>query len=457
MKKPQNPPSFQELWQELAQKPDRMQHVFAHMSPTWKNRYLHWHSLQYREPPKGITLREWWTAIKFARNGQLRQIPLKDLHGSAFKFGMPDPVLEYLHTVDQNACGNIQTIDRDAINPRTQEKYLIHSLIEEAITSSQLEGATSTRKVAKEMIRTERPPKDKSEQMILNNYRTMLLIKEISTKELSEEIIFDLHRHLTELTLDTNEAVGRCRNEKEDIRVYNNMIANEIVHTPPPVKELRDRIQALCDFANGVTPSFYIHPVIRSIILHFWMGYDHPFVDGNGRCARALFYWSMLRQGYWLCEYLSVSQILRKAPSKYAHAYLYSESDDNDITYFILYNLSVLVRAIDELHSYIASRSSDLKKVDHLLRHTNLNLNHRQIDLIQHALRHDDVVYTIKGHQKANNIVYQTARTDLIGLERATLLEKRQRGKELIFMPAEFLERKIKDGISDKGEFARAL
>jgi Fic family protein len=284
----------------------------------------------------------------------------------------------------------------------------------------------------------------------------MLLIKEISTKELSEEIIFDLHRHLTELTLDTNEAVGRFRNEKEDIRVYNNMIANEIVHTPPPVKELRDRIQALCDFANGVTPSFYIHPVIRSIILHFWMGYDHPFVDGNGRCARALFYWSMLRQGYWLCEYLSVSQILRKAPSKYAYAYLYSESDDNDITYFILYNLSVLVRAIDELHSYIASRSSDLKKVDHLLRHTNLSLNHRQIDLIRHALRHDDVVYTIKGHQKANNIVYQTARTDLIGLERANLLEKRQRGKELIFMPAEFLERKIKDGISDKGVFARA-
>ena len=186
--------------------------------------------------------------------------------------------------------------------------------------------------------------------MIYNNYQTMHLIKEISTQQLSVDLIFDLHRHLTENALDNPKAAGRFRNELEDIRVYANEATDEVIlHTPPPSKQLNERIQALCDFANGTTPSFYIHPVIRSIILHFWMGYDHPFVDGNGRCARALFYWSMLRQGYWLCEYLSISQILRKAPSRYGRSFLYSESDGNDLTYFILYNLSVLVRAIQEL------------------------------------------------------------------------------------------------------------
>ena len=152
MKKPSNPPPVQELWQELVQKPERMQGIISHMNPTWRNRYIHWHSLQFREPPDGLSTREWWTAIKMARIGQFRQIPLKDVNGLAFGFGMPDPVLEYLHNVDQNACGHIQTFERDTINPKTQEKYLIHSLIEEAITSSQLEGATSTRRVAKEMI-----------------------------------------------------------------------------------------------------------------------------------------------------------------------------------------------------------------------------------------------------------------------------------------------------------------
>ena len=272
----------------------------------------------------------------------------------------------------------------------------------------------------------------------------MHLIKEKANEELSIELILDLHRRLSEDTLDDPGAVGRFRNDKEEVRVYDNMAIGEIVlHTPPPAEQLKERMQALCDFANGITPSFYIHPVIRSILLHFWLGYDHPFIDGNGRCARALFYWSMLRQKYWLCEYLSISQILRKAPSKYARSFLYSESDDNDLTYFILYNLSVLVRAIDELHAFITARSSELRKVDHLLRGTTYNLNHRQIDLLQHALRHQDAIYTIKGHQRANNIVYQTARTDLLGLERLKLLEKKQRGKELVFLPSEVLEKKL--------------
>jgi Fic family protein len=451
MKKPQIPPSFLQIWQEIAQNPERMQRVFTHMAPIWKNRYVHWHTLQYREPPSGLTLKDWWAAIKIARNGQLREIALKDVQGNSFRFGMPDPALEYLHTVDQNVGGQIQTFDKDAINPGAQEKYLIHSLIEEAITSSQLEGATSTRQVAKEMIRTERPPRDKSERMILNNYHTMHLIKEKANEELSIELILDFHRHLSENTLDDPGAVGRFRNDKEEVRVYDNMAIGEVVlHTPPPAGQLKERIQALCDFANGITPSFYIHPVIRSIILHFWLGYDHPFIDGNGRCARAIFYWSMLRQKYWLCEYLSISQILRKAPSKYARSFLYSESDDNDLTYFILYNLSVLVRAIDELHAYIAARSSELKKVDGLLRGTSYNLNHRQIDILQHALRHENAIYTIKGHQRANNIVYETARTDLLGLERLKLLEKKLRGKEQVFMPSEFLEKKIKEGTTEK-------
>lgn len=52
--------------------------------------------------------------------------------------------------------------------------------------------------------------------------------------------------------------------------------------------------------------------------LHFMLGYEHPFVDGNGRVARAMFDWAMLRNGYWLFEFISVSRIIRQAPAKYA-------------------------------------------------------------------------------------------------------------------------------------------
>ena len=67
--------------------------------------------------------------------------------------------------------------------------------------------------------------------------------------------------------------------------------------------------------------SGFLHPVIRSILLHFWVAYDHPFVDGNGRNARALFYWSMLRHGFWLAEFFSISHEILKAPRKYYRAF----------------------------------------------------------------------------------------------------------------------------------------
>lgn len=60
--------------------------------------------------------------------------------------------------------------------------------------------------------------------------------------------------------------------------------------------------------------------MLRAILLHFWLAYDHPFEDGNGRTARSLFYWYMRTQGYWLVEYLLISNILRKAPAQYTRA-----------------------------------------------------------------------------------------------------------------------------------------
>jgi len=444
MKKPINPPPFEELIKELAASPDGVGRILsAFHGPVYKNRYIHWHKLQYLEPPAGITKKGWWFALKMARMG--RKIPLFDTAGKSFTFNLPDPALQYLHTIDQNAGGRIEVFDKDAVTPYMQEKYLVHSLVEEAITSSQLEGATATRRVAKEMIRTERKPRNKSEQMILNNYRTMLVIKDKVQEPLTRDMIFDIHRNLTELTLDEENAAGRFRKQNEDVRVFETIsLSGEVLHTPPSAHELEKRMQALCDFANAQTPDFFIHPVVRSVLLHFWLAYDHPFVDGNGRCARALFYWSMLKHGYWLCEYISISQILHKAPAKYGRSFLYTETDDNDLTYFLLSQLEVLCRAIDELHNYIAFRSKALHAAEQLLRSTHINLNHRQLDLLSHALRHPETMYTIRAHQRTNRVVYQTARTDLFALADAGFVEKKKRGKEFVFLPVKDLERKIK-------------
>ena len=144
--------------------------------------------------------------------------------------------------------------------------------------------------------------------------------------------------------------------------------------------------------------------MVRAILVHFWLAYDHPFVDGNGRTARALFYWVMAREGYWLCEYVSISRILKKARVQYARAFLYTETDDNDATYFILYQLGVLTRAIRDLHAYLDRKAAEVREVEDLVRRSTAlraELNPRQLDLLTHALKHTNAEFTVEMYFEA--------------------------------------------------------
>jgi Fic family protein len=371
-----------------------------------------------------------------------KSIPLVDTKSAPFLFGMPDPIGEQLHNIDQDAAGQIEMADQQITNPVTRNRFIYHCLVEEAITSSQLEGASTTHRVAKEMLRTNRPPKDQSEMMIRNNYLAMQRVRQLRDQPLTEPMLLELHTILTAGTLDDPTASGRFRRSDELVEVRDSY--NEVYHTPPEAGELSERLTAMLDFANGKTPGYFLHPVVRSIILHFWLAYDHPFIDGNGRCARTLFYWSMLRQGYWLCEFLSISQIIKNAPAKYGMAFLCTESDENDLTYFILYHLDVILRSIRELHEY-TSRTSQAMRQTQKMMHASGALNHRQLAVLTHALRHPDAEYTMQSHKVSHNVTHQTSRTDLYDLVDRGLLTRCKIGRTFYFYPADDLERRIRE------------
>ena len=441
MKKPKIAPTMQELLHDV-KKEGRLQAIFtAERSPMAGTKYPHWDKLLHYSPPGDLSHREWWLALKVSRQSLYKPVPLKDQDGHPFQYLLAEPIPERLHEIDLGAGGLIQ-MPEEITNPETRNRYYVGSLIKEAITSSQLEGATTTRRVAKEMIRAGRAPRDRSEQMILNNYRTMQRIGDSKDEPLTRELVFEIHRLIADETLDDPSAAGRFRRADEKIVVGDEY--GEVFHEPPAADQLPDRMGAMCDFANGKTPKGFVNPVIRSIILHFWLSYDHPFVDGNGRTARALFYWSMLRHKYWLCEFISISHIILNAPTKYARAFLYTETDENDLTYFILYHLEVVRRAVNELHEYIKRKTEQLQTLQRQLRGITV-LNPRQRALVGHALRHPDHVYTIQSHRVSHNVVYQTARADLLNLQERGLLHANKVGRTRHFRPAVDLEKRLSE------------
>lgn len=411
---------------------DRIRAAMVGISQNGK--YRHWEKLRHLEPPPGLSHDEWWLGIKLARSPLYRILPLTDPAGRPFVYAMPDEALELLHFVDQHASGEIAMPHAVLEDEGAKRQYVVNSLIEEAIRSSQLEGATTTRLVAKEMIRSGREPRDRSERMILNNYRALEFMRSIG-ELIDPDTVLRLHRILTEGTLDNPDAAGRLQRPGEDRVAVWDRRDNSLVHVPPPAESLPQRFGLMCRFANGEEGSTgFLHPVVRSILLHFWLAYDHPFEDGNGRTARALFYWSMRKHGYWVAEYLSISKILRDAPSKYARAFVYAETDERDTTYFVLHHLAVIRRAIEEFREYVRRKLREIHDFEQTI-HKVDGLNHRQLALLRNAVRQPTQRYTYRSHSRSHRVSLQSARTDLLDLQERGLLNVRRIGRQYVFTP----------------------
>lgn len=410
-------------------------------------RYLHWDQVRRRSPPEGVTLEQWWGAMRIARR-QLR-VPVEPMvaaYGEEFGFVRTDQVQRAVHELDRANVGRLLVAALD--NEDALTEYRIRQLLEEAISSSVIEGARpTTREEARRMVREEQKPASRDERMILNNWRGMQRILELHQEDrpLQLDDLLELHRILGEDALDTPGTEGAFRTARDEVRVEDT--EGNVWHTPPDATGLEDRLRALLRFADGHDEggSGFIHPIVRAIVAHFWLGYEHPFRDGNGRMARALFYWCMLRHGYEMAEFLSISGPIDRRPTAYYLAFAYTETDHGDLTYFILHQLDVLHEAIRELKQHLEDRAVRVKDLKRLVSQAG-ELNHRQRALLQHAIRHPLESYTIVGHSGSHGVHYHTGRSDLADLAERGLLVPRQAGKGKRFHLSSDLQARLQRG-----------
>lgn len=430
---PPTPPDLNKVWAELQKDQAKLQAVPRVLPGINQEKYEHWDTIRFGKVPKPLDPEDVWAITKFFRVAGSRSLPLDDKNGRSLTYFQTNAFLRSLHEIDSNACGAIG-VPGAAANPAGRDLYLQRSLIEEPFSSSVLEGAAATRAQAKRLIEEGKAPRTLGERMIINNYRAMEFIREHRSEPLTVARVLEVHRILTIDTLDRPEKCGVFR-APDDVVVVEDTATGETLHIPPKAEELPTRVQKLCDFANGDAEQggVFMHPVIRAIILHYMLAYDHPFWDGNGRCARALFYWSVLRQGYWLLEYISISAVIRKAPIKYGTAILYSETDAGDVTYFIDHQLGVIQSAIADLHKYLDAKATELRTLGQALGNLERILNERQLKIIQDALKRSHAQYTIRTHAITQGVHYLTARQDLEQLSNMGLLLRRKEGVQLLF------------------------
>lgn len=387
---------------------DKVQEVVNKVNETFE----YWDTIKYKRCPEGCTPQQLWTYVKAAR--------VKSMMSVWGKYGitltLTNQMQRMCHEIDMN-WGRSWGTD-SIIGDENKEQYLVGSLMEEAIYSSQMEGAATTRKVAKEMLRKKMTPKDKSQQMIANNYQTIQFIVSHKDALLTPELLLQIHQLMTEHTMQDPQEAG-CFRSNNDV-VVENGITHETVHIPPTYEEIPNFVEDLCRFFNEQDAPQFIHPIIRGIIIHFMVAYVHPFADGNGRTARALFYWYMLKQGYWLTEYLSISRVIAKSKKSYEKAFLYTEADGMEMGYFVAYNMRVLQQSFKQLQDYIKRKQEEKRAANSFLRIGNINT--RQAQIIKMFADDSNLVVTIADLQAQFLVSPTTAKADVVGLINMGLL-----------------------------------
>ncbi|UXX79494.1 Fic family protein [Reichenbachiella carrageenanivorans] len=420
----ENPPSHDtenSLFEDSQLIKDYFSKKFEAFFKSVDSRYLYWDEVKYRKDLPFDPIKS-WALIKLNRRSNYKTLTFGRFD---FKYFLTESIQKSLHEFDLKMVGGLY---KSPITNFEKTEYLKNSLLEEAIASSQIEGAATTTKVAWDMLKSGRKPRNESEQMIFNNLRGIRFIDEEISNNLSIKFIIDLHKIMTAKT-----SAEDCAGAFRDGEIYvQDHVDGEIAHTPPDHSQVDDLMEELCQFANE--DKSFVHPIVKAAIIHFMIGFIHPFKDGNGRTARALFYWFLIKHDYSLIKNISISRAILDSRIQYDKAFLKTENDDNDLTYFITYSIKSLRVAFESLIRYRDKKKEERDQANLIAyKLIEKGLHKRQADLIGYLYAKESNRVNISAYSNKHDVVRQTARKDLNDLVKLGVIQEEKDGRNIVF------------------------
>jgi len=162
--------------------------------------------------------------------------------------------------------------------------------------------------------------------------------------------------------------------------------------------------------------------------------YIHPFFDGNGRTARALFYYFLIKNGYEFFKYFSISVVVQKTKIQYYKAIKDVEDCNADLTYFLLYMATTILESIHLVTERIVQHyQRDFVFVR--LKEKGILLNERQEKFLKRFLVNNKRMITIRAYKDWFRVVYETARRDLEDLAAKGILLKTKHRRQFMYGP----------------------
>ena len=367
-----------------------------------------------RRLPVSVSIRQFWPELERERRRHSQELPLPDQSGKPFWFVLTGGIEKQCDAIAELARRDI------AFTGPEFDALFQNAVVDEAVYSSVIEGAFNSREQAAEFIRRNKQPRNKSEQMVKNNYDALTYVLEHLEDEINEETILQIARIVTRSGAEVQVTGYR------DGAVY--VTGREgVVYTPPQADAVPEMMRLLVEFIQKSE----LHPLLKACIAHFYFVYVHPFGDGNGRTARALSYMMLLQAGYDFFRYFSISGVVAEERGKYYRSMRNVEDSDGDMTYFIDAYSGMLARTVEKMEHHLKYHVLARQKLKAL--EQNGTLNERQLKGAKWLLEGSNSSVTVEAWRRKYKVVTETARRDLLALCDAGLLSRELDGRKAVF------------------------
>jgi Fic family protein len=406
--------------------------VFAALAEEAARDYIDWDELAKRPLPAGLSATDTWQLLTAVRRFGSTQFPIRDMRGRVYWYTLTRESSLCVDAIERHCRADSAT--HRAILHRHGRRFLVGSRIREAIAACQLDGVVVSPDEAESLLMSGRAPRNATDRLILNSHALLYELDDLADEPFSPELLTRLYERLI-------EGVDLSALERRPVRHG----LTDRVESAPVTPEARARvIQQFCAYANGKTGDPTEPVGIKAHALLNTAQHWEFFPDFNGIVGRCIFRLFAAQRDYPVLGYLPISSLyqswsegrVESSVVRFSSLDIPTPSSETEVDYTpnVLTYLQISVVALDELLGSIARARRRDAEVRSRLEH-DAELNYRQRSIIAHALANPDVELRIREHQTAHNVVYATARADLLDLVDCGYLRQELRGRAFVFLP----------------------
>jgi len=348
-------------------------------------------------------------------------------------FTITNPILNSIGVID--ACKEV--IDYAVMVPVWEAKFQEEARVRTVHFGTRIEGNELNFSQAQRVLQGEVVmARDRDVQEVINYRNVLDYIDKLGERYsrggvggvvvYSESWVKKIHELTTEKILE-KESCGQYRKNRV---VVKNSQTGEVSFRPPLPVEVGVQMEELFRWLNN-DEGKAAHSVLRAGIVHYELSRIHPFVDGNGRVARAMAILVLLREGYDTKRFFSLEEYFDKDAGEYYKALQSVQKKRGDLTEWLEYFTKALAVELTKIKERVRNLSIDFRWRDRLGRQ--IALSERQIKLIEY-LSDNDKLFMREARKIFPMISDDTILRDLKDLMEKGVVKKRGKTKAAYYV-----------------------